>query len=107
MLAGIISAVLPLALWLQVRYGAAGSVAATAAGALADVHGASVAVATLSNEGSVTVSTAVVAVGYGLATNTIGKLVVAVGAGGLRFAAALAVCLSPAVALVGAALLVG
>lgn len=80
LLAGIISLVLPLAVWLEQRYGAAGSVAATAAGALADVHGASVAVASLAHDGSVTVATAVLAIGFGLATNTVGKLVVAVGA---------------------------
>lgn len=103
-LAGIISVVLPLAVWLEDRYGTAGSVVATAAGALADVHGASVAVATLAHEGAVPVATAVVAIGFGLATNTVGKLVVATAAGGARFAACLAACLAPAVVLVAGAL---
>lgn len=85
-LAGIISTVLPLAIWLEHRYGAAGSVAATAAGALGDVHGASVAVATLAHSGRISVDVAVLAVFAGLATNTVGKLAVALAAGGWRFA---------------------
>jgi uncharacterized membrane protein (DUF4010 family) len=85
-LAAIISAVLPLAIWLEQHYGAAGSVAATAAGALGDVHGASVAAATLAHAGRVSTETAVLAVFAGLATNTLGKLTVALAAGGWRFA---------------------
>jgi uncharacterized membrane protein (DUF4010 family) len=85
-LAAIISAVLPLAIWLDQRYGATGSVVATAAGALGDVHGASVAAATLAHAGRVSVDTAVLAVFAGLATNTLGKLTVALAAGGGRFA---------------------
>lgn len=104
-LAAIISVVLPLAVWMERRYGTAGSLAATAAGALADVHGASVAVATLAHDGRVPVGTAVHAIGLGLATNTIGKLLVASGAGGPRFALGLAACLAPAVAAVGGVLL--
>ena len=97
-LAGIISLVLPLAIWLQDRYGTAGSMAATAAGALADVHGASVAMASLSDAGRVSVATAVTAIAAGLATNTLGKVTVAATVGGVRFAGALMLCLLPAVA---------
>lgn len=104
LLAGIISLVLPLAIWLEDRYGAAGSVAATAAGALADVHGASVAMATLVHQGDVVVGTAVAAIGAGLATNTIGKLVVATIAGGARFSAVLGLLLLPVAVLVALAL---
>jgi uncharacterized membrane protein (DUF4010 family) len=96
LLAGIISAVLPLAVWLEERYGAAGSIAATAAGALADVHGASVAMATLVHQDQLSVAAASVAIGAGLATNTGSKLVVASVAGGFRFAGALALLLTPA-----------
>jgi uncharacterized membrane protein (DUF4010 family) len=103
-LAGIISLVLPLALWLDDRYGSAGAVAAAGAGALADVHGASVAVASLAHDGQVSVATAETAVGVGLATNTFGKLVAAVGGGGFRFALAFAAWLLPPVVLVAAAL---
>ena len=73
-LAAIISAVLPLALWLQDRYGAAGALAASATAALADVHGASVAMATLVHSGDIGLATAVAAIGAGLATNTLGKV---------------------------------
>lgn len=100
-LAGIISLVLPLAIWLEQRYGAVGSMAATAAGALADVHGASVAMASLASSGKVSVGTAVVAIGAGLVTNTFGKVVVAATAGGLRFAGALVLCFLPAALAVG------
>ncbi len=103
-LAGIISLVLPLALWLEQRYGAVGSMVATAAGALADVHGASVAMASLVSLGKVSVGTAVVAIGAGLFTNTLGKVLVAATAGGLRFAGALFVCFLPAAAAVATCL---
>jgi uncharacterized membrane protein (DUF4010 family) len=104
-LAGIISAVLPLAIWLEQRYGATGSVVATAAGALGDVHGASVAAATLAHAGRVSVDTAVLAVFAGLATNTLGKLIVALAAGGGRFAVGLLGWFTPVAATVAAAAL--
>jgi hypothetical protein len=46
----------------------------------------------------------VTAVGVGLATNTFGKLVAAVGGGGFRFALVFAAWLLPPIALVAAAL---
>lgn len=104
-LAAIISLVLPLAIWLEDRYGATGSIAATAAGALADVHGASVAMATLVHQGEVTVDTAVAAIGAGLATNTLAKIVVATIAGGGRFAALLGALLLPVALAVAVMLL--
>lgn len=104
-LAGIISAVLPLAVWMEHRYGSAGSIAATATGALADSHGASVAVATLADSGRVSVDTAVTAIGVGLATNTVSKALVALAAGGARFALRVLACLLPAIAAVAVALL--
>jgi uncharacterized membrane protein (DUF4010 family) len=103
-LAGIISAVLPVALWMQDRYGANGAVAASATAALADVHGASVAMATLVHSGDIGLATAVTPIGAGLATNTIGKLVAGTVGGGFRFAGALLVCLLPVAVVVGTAL---
>lgn len=103
-LAAIISAVLPIALWLQDRYGAAGALAASATAALADVHGTSVAMTTLVHRGDLALTTAVAAIGAGLATNTLGKVVVAAAGGGFRFAGALLLCLLPAVVVVGAVL---
>ena len=105
LLAAIISLVLPLAIWLEDRYGAIGSMVATAAGALADVHGASVAMATLVHTGQVSMGTAVAAIAAGLVTNTLGKLIVATVAGGPRFAAALLACLGPAAVVVAVVLL--
>jgi len=105
-LAGIISLVLPLAIWLEQRYGAVGSMAATAAGALADVHGASVAMATLVAEGKASVGTALLAIGAGLFTNTFSKIVVAAAAGGLRFAGALSLCFLPPALVVAACLVI-
>lgn len=104
LLAAIISAVLPIALWLQDRYGAAGAVVASATAALADVHGASVAMTTLVHTGDLDVATAVVAIGASLAANTLGKVVVGAAGGGVRFAGALLLWLLPAIAVVGVAL---
>jgi uncharacterized membrane protein (DUF4010 family) len=103
-LAGIISVVLPVALWLQDRYGAAGALAASATAALADVHGASVAMSTLAHNGDIGLATAVAAIGAGLATNTLGKVVVGAAGGGFRFAGALVLCLLPVIGVVGLAL---
>ncbi|WP_107772811.1 MgtC/SapB family protein [Nocardioides sediminis] len=103
-LAAIISIVLPVALWLQDRYGAAGALAASATAALADVHGASVAMTTLVHTGDLSLATAVAAIGAGLATNTLGKVVVGAAGGGARFAGALLLCLLPAIAVVALAL---
>jgi uncharacterized membrane protein (DUF4010 family) len=106
-LAGVISLVLPAAIWLQDRYGEGGAVAATATAALADVHGASVALASLVHEGEVSLSAALLAIGAGLATNTLGKVVVAAVAGGLRFAGLLLLLFTPAVIVVTAGLALG
>lgn len=95
LLAGVIALVLPLAAWLEDWYGVVGSMVATAAGSLADVHGASVAMATLVSGGQVSTGVAVVAIAAGLATNTVSKVVVAAVAGGMRFAARFALCMVP------------
>jgi uncharacterized membrane protein (DUF4010 family) len=104
LLAAVISSVLPVAIWLQDRYGSAGAIAATGTAALADVHGASVAVAQLVHVGEVPLASAVVAIGVGLAANTVGKVVAAGVAGGVKFAAAFVLCMLPAVVAVGLAL---
>lgn len=105
-LAGVITLVLPLAAWLEDWYGAAGSMVATAAGSLADVHGASVAMATLVSAGQVSTGIAVAAIAVGLATNTISKIVVAAVAGGMRFAAWFALLMVPVAVAVAAPLIV-
>lgn len=105
LLAGVITLVLPLAAWLEDWYGAAGSLVATAAGSLADVHGASVAMATLAGNGQVSTGVAVAAIAVGLATNTFSKIVVAAVAGGVRFAAWFALLMVPVAVAVAAPLL--
>lgn len=104
LLAVIISAVLPLSLWLQDRFGTAGALAASAAAALADVHGTSVAMATLVHGGDLTLAAGVTAISAGLVTNTVSKLVVATVAGGPRFAGYLLLCLLPAAVAVAVVL---
>jgi uncharacterized membrane protein (DUF4010 family) len=107
-LAAVIACVLLFAAWMTDRYGNGAALLATGAGALADVHAASVAVATLARDGEVAVVTALHAVGFGLATNTVGKLVFAWVGGGHRFALRLLALLTPvAVAIAGSLLLVG
>lgn len=104
-IAGVISGVLLLATWLDHRYGASGATLAAAIGSLADTHASAVAVATLAHRGELAVSTAVVAVGIGLATNTVSKLVAALAGGGLRFGVATLLWHLPAVAVVALGIL--
>jgi uncharacterized membrane protein (DUF4010 family) len=98
-LAAVISLVLLLATWLTETRGAAGSVLAAAAGSLADVHAAALAMATLVDRGSLDVPSATLAIAAGLATNTCSKLVASLVAGP-RFTATLLLLFLP----VGAAL---
>ncbi|SDH59518.1 Uncharacterized membrane protein, DUF4010 family [Lentzea fradiae] len=79
--------------------GGGGVVAAGALGGLADAHAAAIAAASLAPQ-FISVQTAVLACGAGLATNTLVKLVLAGVAGGPRFAVKLGAWLTPAVAAV-------
>jgi uncharacterized membrane protein (DUF4010 family) len=107
-LAAVISCVLLFAAWMTHHYGSGAATLATGAGALADVHAASVAVATLARDGEVAVVTALHAIALGLATNTVGKLVFAWVGGGHRFALRLLALLVPvALAVAGGVVLVG
>lgn len=103
-IAAVISAVLLLSTWLNQRYGASGTMLAAATGSLADTHAAAVAVATLAHAGEVSVSLAVAAIGLGLLTNTVSKVVAALVGGGGGFAARVLAWHLPAVAAVGAVL---
>jgi uncharacterized membrane protein (DUF4010 family) len=108
LLAAVISCVLLFAAWMTHHYGSGAATLATGAGALADVHAASVAVATLARDGEVAVVTALHAIALGLATNTLGKLVFAWVGGGHRFALRLLALLVPvALAVAGGVVLVG
>jgi uncharacterized membrane protein (DUF4010 family) len=101
-LAAVISCVLVFAAWMTHRYGSGAATLATGAGALADVHAASVAVATLARDGEVAAITALHAIGLGLATNTVGKLAFAWVGGGHRFALRLLGLLVPVALAVAA-----
>jgi uncharacterized membrane protein (DUF4010 family) len=103
-LAAVITSVHLLAAWMDDRCGGAGAAVATATGALADLHAAAVAVATLAKDGVVPESVAGQAIGLGLLTNTLGKLVAAWVGGGPAFARDLFVRLLPAAVVVAAAL---
>jgi uncharacterized membrane protein (DUF4010 family) len=103
-LAAVITSVLLLAAWMDDQFGGAGAVVATATGALADLHAAAVAVATLAKDGVVSGSVAEQAIGLGLLTNTLGKLVAAWVGGGPAFARDLFVAFLPAAVVVAATL---
>jgi uncharacterized membrane protein (DUF4010 family) len=103
-LAGVISAVLLLATWMTERFGPSAVSVATATGALADFHAAAVAVATLVDRGDLGLSAALVAIALGLATNTVGKLLVALAGGGPRFSGRLLLLFLPVTAAVAAGL---
>lgn len=85
LLAGVLTTVLLVARWGEATFGAAGSIGTTALAGLADVHAAVLSVATLASAGNVDLSTAVVASGLALATNTGVKCALATVSGGRRF----------------------
>jgi len=101
-IAGVISGVLLLATWLEHRYGASGATLAAAIGSLADAHASAVAVSTLAHDGELAVTTAVAAVGIGLATNMLSKVTAALAGGGVRFAVATLLWHLPAMVAVAA-----
>lgn len=104
MLALILVAMLMLTRAAAGLFGAKGVITAAAVGGLADAHSSSLAAVTLAGH-SVTVGTALLAVGAALATNTLVKLTLAGTAGGLRFAGLLAAWLAVPAAAVTAGLL--
>jgi uncharacterized membrane protein (DUF4010 family) len=84
-LAGVLTAALWLSQAASDRFGSSGVTVTAAATGLADAHAAALVAAQFASGGTVSVSSAVAAVGAGLATNTMVKLVIAV-MGGRRFA---------------------
>jgi uncharacterized membrane protein (DUF4010 family) len=97
--AGILALVLLLAAALRDWLGETGVTAAAAAAGLADAHAAAISVASLAASGAIRPIDAVVPILIGLSTNTITKLVLAVGSG----APAYAVRVVPGLILVAAA----
>lgn len=103
-LAAVISAVLVLSAWLTDLYGSAAVALISATSSLADFHASASAVSILVRTGDIAMSTAVFAIGMGLITNTVGKVVVATVGGGPRFGLTLAALLLPVAAAITAAL---
>lgn len=85
-LAAILTAALLVGRWAADVLGSQGAVLAAGAAGLADAHAGALAPASLHESGALTLSTALVAVGAAVVSNTVTKLVVAVGAGGRTFA---------------------
>lgn len=104
-LAAVISLVVVLATWMQDRYGAAGATAVAATGGLADAHATAVALAGLAHDHQLTVTSAVLAIALGLATNTGSKVVAAAVVGGGGFALRILLLHVPVALVVGAAAL--
>ncbi len=100
-----LAAVLTAALWLSEvmsdHFGASGVTVTAAAAGLADAHAAALVVAQFARNGDISVSSSVVAVGAGLATNTAVKLVISL-MGGRRFARSFIVVMLCAAAVTAA-----
>ncbi|HWU33272.1 MAG TPA: DUF4010 domain-containing protein, partial [Marmoricola sp.] len=84
-LAVVLTAVTVVARWAQVMAGAIGAIAAAAFAGFADAHAPSLAAATLAASNSLSMRTALLAIGSALATNTIAKIALAAAVGGWRF----------------------
>lgn len=104
-LAAVISAVLVLSAWLTDLYGAAAVTLVSATSSLADFHASASAVSILVRSGDIAMATAVLAIGFGLVTNTVGKVVVASVGGGPRFGLTLAGLFVPVAAAIAVPLL--
>ncbi len=102
--AAVLTVTLAASTILARRVGRQAIVAATAAAGLADTHAAALSAATLHADGIVGARTAVQAVGFALAANTVTKLVMATVGGGLGFARRFALLIAPAVAVVTASM---
>lgn len=82
-LAGLLTAATLAARWGVDVFGPSGIVAAAGVAGFADAHAGGLAAATVLREGAITTSTALIAIGAALVTNTVVKIVLAfVGGGG-------------------------
>ena len=100
-LAAVLTAALLLARWLSEVLGTGGAVVAAAAAGLADAHAGALAAASLSAQGSIPTSTALLAIAASLAANTMVKCGLAFGLGGSRFGWRFTASLLPAVVVFG------
>jgi uncharacterized membrane protein (DUF4010 family) len=97
-LAAILTAALFVGRWAADTLGPDWVVVAAGAAGLADAHAGAIGPATLGDSGVITTAAALVGIATAVAANTITKLVIAVSAGGWRFAVRFAVGLVPGVA---------
>ncbi len=83
-----LGAVSLLSAWLTQARGAGGLALVTAVAGLADTHAAAIGAASMARVGAITPAAAVVPILLGFSTNTVGKSVAALAAGGRQFALA-------------------
>lgn len=95
-LAGVLTAALLLSRWMIDVIGTGATVVAAGAAGLADAHAGSLAVATLHDEGDITITTALLGVTAAVGANTVTKCVLAFVAGGGRFGRRFAAGVIPA-----------
>jgi uncharacterized membrane protein (DUF4010 family) len=95
-LAGVLTAALLLGRWVVDVIGPQATLVASGAAGLADAHAGALAAATLHNRGQIDMAAALYAVGAALSTNTVVKCVLALTAGGRRFAIRFAAGIVPA-----------
>ncbi len=88
-IAVILTGSLVLSKALSEQFGSGAAVITAAVAGLADAHAPTMSAASLADDGIVSRSTAIAAIGAALATNTVVKLVLAAAAGGRRFVARL------------------
>ncbi|WP_313674589.1 DUF4010 domain-containing protein [Mycolicibacterium sp.] len=106
-LAAVLVSALMLGRWGADVFGPRGAVLAAFGAGLADAHAGSVAAATLSAKGDITVGVALAAISAALASNTIVKIVLAFTSGGRRFGLLFAAAIAgPAVVFAAAMTLV-
>jgi uncharacterized membrane protein (DUF4010 family) len=86
------------------RSGTTAVVATSAVVGFADAHSPALTAASLTADSVISQAVAVKAVGFGLATNTVTKIVLAVSGGGLRFGARFTRLLAPGIVVVAVAL---
>lgn len=102
--AALLTATLAVSTIFARQLGSNAVVASSAVVGFADAHSPALAAASLASDGVITRSTAVQAVGIGLATNTLTKITLAVAGGGWRFGLRFVRLLGLSAAIVGIAL---
>jgi len=97
-LAAILTVALFVGRWAADTLGPDWVIVAAGAAGLADAHAGALGPATLGDSGVISIAAALVGIGTAVAANTVTKLVIAVSAGGWRFATRFAIGLLPGIA---------